>query len=173
MQGHLNKVIKAYPQTKLFPIGLGDCDQELTLTISPGPLHACTTFTIPENKDSQCFINGKVWQQIKVPVRRLDHILQEQKCDRIPNLVKIDVEGYELEVLRGASSILGKTEVFILEVLLKPDVVTGSSMGEISSFMELYDYRLYDFADLGYHCENGNLLTLDAVFVRQNSKLWQ
>lgn len=32
-----------------------------------------------------------------------------------PDLVKIDAEGFELKVIQGASDLIGKTEVFLLE----------------------------------------------------------
>jgi FkbM family methyltransferase len=56
---------------------------------------------------------GKV---ITVPVTSLDYFIREHGLlpDSI-KLLKIDVEGYELNVLRGAGSLLGKVPLILLE----------------------------------------------------------
>jgi FkbM family methyltransferase len=48
---------------------------------------------------------------IEVPIRRLDAVVDEDVVD----LLKIDVEGYELMVLRGAAEMLGRTRCVYLE----------------------------------------------------------
>ena len=36
----------------------------------------------------------------------------------LPEIVKIDAEGFDLKVLAGASDLLGKTDVFFVEVTI-------------------------------------------------------
>ena len=48
----------------------------------------------------------------------LDSLLASGELGAVPNFVKIDVEGYEKDVLSGAKKLLGRTEVFILECSL-------------------------------------------------------
>ncbi len=56
---------------------------------------------------------GKV---ITVPLITLDHFISERGLSpKSIKLLKIDVEGYELNVLRGAESLLGKVPVILLE----------------------------------------------------------
>ncbi|HVX09717.1 MAG TPA: FkbM family methyltransferase [Pirellulales bacterium] len=52
----------------------------------------------------------------RVPLVRLDSLLEQLKCDRI-RLLKIDVEGYELEVIRGLGAWVEKIDHVIAEVL--------------------------------------------------------
>ena len=53
----------------------------------------------------------------EVPIRRLDSICDEQRIYRV-DLLKVDVEGFEVEVLQGASGLLrrGAIGVVMLEV---------------------------------------------------------
>lgn len=44
----------------------------------------------------------------KAPIRSLDKVLAELKCERKIKFVKIDVEGHELEVLKGAEDLLSR-----------------------------------------------------------------
>jgi FkbM family methyltransferase len=54
-------------------------------------------------------------EQIRVPARSLDHYMAELGC--VPDLIKIDVEGGELAVLRGAREILESVRpILLLEV---------------------------------------------------------
>lgn len=55
-------------------------------------------------------------QQFRVPVLTLTGLLAEQQLSRV-RLLKIDVEGYELEVLHGAGDKLRTFENIVLEVL--------------------------------------------------------
>jgi FkbM family methyltransferase len=57
---------------------------------------------------------GKPVHQIKVIIRTLDSIIKEIKTIGSYG-IKIDVEGYELEVLKGASKTLLKTKFVIVE----------------------------------------------------------
>jgi hypothetical protein len=55
-------------------------------------------------------------QKFEVPIRRLDTLLAAHRLDRI-RLLKIDVEGYELSVLRGLGAALGMIDHIIVELL--------------------------------------------------------
>src|SRR6185312_9724104 len=46
-----------------------------------------------------------------VRVETIDSVL----AGAVPNLVKLDIQGYEIEALKGAESLFGRTELFIAE----------------------------------------------------------
>ncbi len=50
----------------------------------------------------------------EVPLARLDTLVKERQLPG-PYLIKVDVQGYELEVMEGATGLLPQTEVVILE----------------------------------------------------------
>jgi len=77
------------------------------------------------------------------PSRRLDALLLELGNPNI-NLVKMDVDGFEVQVLRGASVLLSQTRpIFVTE--LAPYVLDerGSSLEELLLVFEQYGYRLF------------------------------
>lgn len=57
---------------------------------------------------------GKPKSKIKVPVKTLDSIMKKSKVKGSLG-IKIDVEGYELEILKGAKKTLKKTHFVIVE----------------------------------------------------------
>lgn len=83
-----------------------------------------------------------------------------------PFLLKIDTEGFELEVLRGASGILDKTEVVIMEVGIVERQAGESDLFEIGNFMKQRGFRLVDIPVLTQQSIDGPLLYIDVAFVK-------
>jgi FkbM family methyltransferase len=54
-------------------------------------------------------------EKITVTVKRLETIISEQKLP-VPELLKMDVQGAELNVLRGAGALLNQVQVIQAEV---------------------------------------------------------
>jgi FkbM family methyltransferase len=88
-----------------FNIGLGS--KRETLTFHRHPLSVMSSFTTEPGWDYA--------QEVDLPIERLDDVLTG--LDRI-DLLKIDVEGFEYEVLAGAESVLQRTGAVIVEVRL-------------------------------------------------------
>ena len=71
-------------------------------------------------------------QRFQVPMVRIDTICASQAVERI-RLLKIDVEGYELQVLRGCAGCADRIDHVVLE-LLQADHEAGS--GEVIRILE-------------------------------------
>ena len=65
-------------------------------------------------------------QTFYVPMNRLDKILESSKLDTV-RLLKVDIEGFELEALRGMGRYIDSVENIILEVLDTDAVLTEKS----------------------------------------------
>lgn len=111
-------------------------------------------------------------EQRPAPVRRLDDLLAESG-GRAPDLVKLDVQGFELEVLRGCPSIFGKTEVFVLETSLYAFLDDIPLLREVIEFMAERGYEIYDIAGQIRRPIDGALGQLDIAFARRNGFLRQ
>lgn len=80
---------------------------------------------------------------IQVPLRTLDDLAAE--LDLHPDSMKVDVEGYEMAVLRGARRILREDRpVLFLEVHPHRLGQLGTSMAEISRLLTELGYRAFD-----------------------------
>lgn len=88
----------------------------------------------------------------------------------LPVLLKIDVQGAELDVLRGATKLLEQCECIILEVSLFHSLIGGPDSLEVFSFMKERGFVLYDIAGLLYRPYDGALCQFDAVFVKDASR---
>lgn len=110
--------------------------------------------------------------QRAVQMIAINDIISSGKFE-IPELVKLDIQGYELEALMGATSLFGKTEVFILEVSLFPfDDSPGIPIfSEVINFMNERGYVAYDFPGFGRRPLDGALGQCDVCFVKEDSFL--
>lgn len=110
-----------------------------------------------------------------VPTVTLDSIVIENELPK-PYLLKLDVEGHELHVLRGAeASCLQDTEMVIMEIgTWAEDHPRGRpSMMDLFRYMEDHGFVFYEFAEPGYRPIDGALYMFDAVFVKTDSVLRQ
>ncbi|MFC5583262.1 FkbM family methyltransferase [Rhodanobacter terrae] len=83
-----------------------------------------------------------------------------------PFFVKIDTEGFELEVLRGAVKILEQTDVVLMEVAILKRQEGEPDLIEIGAFMKSNGFRLIDFPVLTQQKTGGPLLYVDVAFAR-------
>ena len=80
-------------------------------------------FTISYRDDSSSFTptpeaaKAAGMRQIEVPVTTLNEIVRTSDAP-FPDMVKIDAEGFDLRVLAGASELVGKTDIFLLEATI-------------------------------------------------------
>ncbi len=83
-----------------------------------------------------------------------------------PVLVKLDVQGAELDVLRGAERVLGATELIILETSLFRVFRGGPLLHEVVEYLARKGFVAYDVAGLQYRPLDGALIQVDLAFVR-------
>jgi FkbM family methyltransferase len=86
---------------------------------------------------------------------------------KIVNILKIDVQGYELEVLKGATNTLVRTKVIVLEINNHQGFKDAPTYFEIDNFLRAQNFQLYDI--LPNYRQNGKLLDWDSIYV--NSKM--
>lgn len=162
MEDSLKDFCKKNTGSQYFICGAGSENSQLTLTVWKDKLG--TSF-IPNESDVYEYAQEK---RI-VDVKTLNSLIEEYQLE-IPNLVKLDVQGFELDVLKGASMLLGKTEIFILEVSLYR--FEGMPIfDEIVSFMSNNGYVVYDFAGFSRRPYDGALGQCDVVFAKKSGAL--
>jgi FkbM family methyltransferase len=83
---------------------------------------------------------------LTVPIQTLDTICSGHGF--LPDVIKIDVEGYELETLRGAKRLLGEARPdLFLEAHPASLERLRTSMTELFEFLRRFDYRIFDVWD--------------------------
>ena len=87
-------------------------------------------------------------------------------------MLKLDLEGHELEALRGAVELLKKVEVVLSEVRFY-DINHGGRpvFRQLLMFLSDHGFELYDIAALTARPKDKRLALGDVVFVRRDSAL--
>jgi FkbM family methyltransferase len=169
MEIHLKKFCEDFPGSKYFLNGAGEKEDTLLLTLND--VLEGANFLGNENKNLQ--IKDK---QRKVKILTIDSLLEKNEIE-MPGIVKLDVQGFELNVLKGASGLFGWTEVFIVEASMFEFMQGVPLFSEVISFMADRGYVVYDFSGFLRRPYDGALGQMDVCFVKKegifrNSNNW-
>lgn len=107
-----------------------------------------------------------VGRSYEVPLERLDSIVTDLAR---PALCKIDVQGFELSVLKGATGILDQLDVVVVEVSTMPDHPDAPECIDIINWFAEHGFALFDVVDLHRKPRNRLLGCLDLAFVPADS----
>lgn len=106
--------------------------------------------------------------------RTLDGLLKEREIQG-PALLKLDVQGYELEILKGAADALFHAEVVLLETALLAYNRDAPQLSDVVRFMDERGFCVFDVCSL-IRCShlsleepNDTLVHVDLLFVRKTS----
>jgi FkbM family methyltransferase len=102
-----------------------------------------------------------------VALARLDELLPAVFSGTGPLFLKVDTQGYEAEVLKGAAGILSRVVAIQLEISLVPLYQEAPSLLQILSAMGDLGYHLFQVIPGFRDVATGQMLQLDGIFVRQ------
>jgi FkbM family methyltransferase len=165
MQRSLNVLCKEFNDIHWVEAGAGSQSGKLIQTIWDD-LQGSSF--LPEAKEE--FLNSG--KQREVEIITIDSLLQSLQL-KIPELVKLDIQGFELEALKGASSLFGETEIFILEVSLYRFSPSTPSLKDVITFMDERGYEVYDIPGYLRRPYDGALGQIDLAFAKSHGLLNQ
>jgi FkbM family methyltransferase len=141
------------------------------ITAGVGAENKVAKFTIAEHDHSSTFVISEQaaaehkMKQIDMQLVTLNKVVADNE-GKIPDLVKVDAEGLDLEVIKGASDLLGKTEIILLEAAICANGIENKISLTINKMNEL-GYEPFDITDLNYSPRQGILWLAEIVFVRK------
>lgn len=100
----------------------------------------------------------------RVDVRPLDLMIAERY--RPPFLIKIDTEGFELEVLKGAIETLAKTELLIVETSVPGRHEGSYAFADLIAFLAENGFGFSDILDVQSFNDDGDISYMDIAFAR-------
>lgn len=161
--GHLNRlraVAATFNGVELAPVLCGAREQDSV------PFHMC------ESASSVLMESARptVVSTISVPMTTLDKFTTDTVFAR-PDFIKLDVQGYELEVLRGAELVLSSSEAVLMEVNLLGILDGAPLFHESTQFMSERGFQVYDICTFFRRPYDGALWQVDVIFVRSSSTL--
>jgi len=101
----------------------------------------------------------------EVAISTLDNTFQGIDLPR-PVLLKIDVQGYEAKVLRGATNLLKRIDHAVIEASLKPMYEGETLFDELADLMKSFGFTFKGKVGQLFDPSNGEILQIDALFER-------
>ena len=161
----------------VLPYPLGDVDGKdtlLNLTREPG-----RSSLLEPDMDALAPFGAEPWRVIeKVPVRlrRLDCVWPPDRP--APTMVKVDVQGFELSVLRGFGSLLDGVCCVEVEAVIYPLYRGQPTLTDMTAFMRGRGFGLVRLATVGLYggCE---LIEFNSFWIRKTccdsdeARLWR
>ena len=140
-----------------------------------GPVNSSMRLTQHERDDSHTFALSPRqaqefgYPQVEVPVVALDDFFEERDLPKI-DILKIDAEGWDLEVLKGAKKIIGEADIVLMEASVLNPIFTNT-IEEVISAMSRLGLVLFDITDLNRTAKHGALWLVELAFVKRDGDL--
>lgn len=147
-----------------YNFALGSVEGSQTIFISEANWSSSLLPTSPVIVDAHP--NAKSVSSETIQVRRLDSVLPELEAENCSIWLKIDTQGFELQVLQGAVETLKRTSMLQLEMSFVALYEGQPLFDELYKWVQEHGFRLGSLEGISWHPQNGDLLWLDGVFHR-------
>lgn len=143
--------------------------------IGAGPANSTMSLTIHERDDSYTFALTQEqaqelgYSQMEVPVVALDDYFELKGLPKA-DILKIDAEGWDLEVLKGARKIVEAADIVLIEAAILNPVFLNTAEKVIST-MSCLGFALFDITDLNRTAKHGALWLVELAFVKKEGHL--
>tara|TARA_B100002019_G_scaffold286240_1_gene296411 strand:+ start:2136 stop:2924 length:789 start_codon:yes stop_codon:yes gene_type:complete len=162
----LTKRFKDNERISIFPFALNSTNDQLNLYINNSK---GTNSTLPPASEG-VLIYGNQFDNTGVEITEaisLDSWAKQNDIDHI-DILKLDVQGTELDVLKGANHLLSNNgiDALLIEINFQNCYRNQSRWDDLISYLMNSGYSLFNFYNF-YHYE-GKLVQSDAIFFRND-----
>lgn len=129
---------------------------EFWVGLNTGDSYYKETTTIFDDKDAKM-----------LPCTTLDKMIADKNLP-IPNFLKIDTQGSELDILSAAKSVMGKTELILCECPIIEYNKGAPNISEYLNFFREHDYIPVEVNEI--HRAEDTVLQIDLIFMLRSAK---
>ncbi len=159
---HIHKILQEY-EGEYFLTAVGAREEQLTINVEP---NAKSKSSIHSRTDLTS--TGDLVERRQIPVTTLDKLMEEHDFQP-PFGLKIDTEGFEYQVIEGASAFLRKTQFVVAEISVAERFVGGYSFSEFLEIMSRNGFHLCDILSMRKPMSpSSELKFIDALFRRKD-----
>jgi FkbM family methyltransferase len=164
-QAALRALAEGHPgRLEVEPFALGDSDGHVDFNVTA---FSPSSSILPVEPGGAVPID--VREMTRVPIRRLSEWASSRALTS-DIVMKLDVQGYEGNVLRGGIDVLKRTRIVIAETTFTPLYKGQTSLGELCAIMEPLGFRYREGFGVVRDTGSGEPLWQDSVFVANGVK---
>lgn len=156
----IDKINSSYDKVTLLPVAAGTEAADGEINIETASLEKSSLLV-----RSELTKEPSGTERRKIKIERLDELLEKGAFPG-PFGIKIDTEGFELNVVKGVSRILSQVEFFIVEVSIAKRFEHSYSFAEFVGYMDSVGFEVTDMLSFARPDRVGTRY-LDLVFKRK------
>lgn len=146
---------------------IGDHDGEIEINIAG---NSVSSSVLPMMESHSSAAEGSAYVGVEsVPLRRLDSVAPEYLVKSRRPFLKIDTQGFEWQVLDGASATLKHVQGLMCELSLVPLYAGEHLWLEVINRLKAEGFALWAIQPGFKDPQDGRTLQIDAIFFRTNS----
>lgn len=148
-----------------FNIGLGDTDGTVQINVSK---NLVSSSILPMANLHKTLYPESAYEAIEtIQIKRLDDVLSPHRLEQ-NIMVKIDVQGYEENVLKGGAKTIESSAVVIIETSFHSLYQNQWLFEDVFQFIAPRGFQFWGFADQSYSKNTGVPIYGDAIFIRKD-----
>lgn len=163
----LEKVAADDPAWLCMNVALGPFDGQAEINVSANS--DSSSLLAMEERHQRAATESTFTSTEQVSMRRLDSIWDEVAAGADRPFLKLDVQGYEMEVLGGATAALPRIASVQAELSLIPMYAGAPTFRDVIDFLEGEGFRLAGLEAGFCDRDTGELLQADGLFIRPES----
>ena len=152
------------PRWSAVHLGLGSRDHETILHISGDSQASSLAKMLPRHEEIAPYFS-RVGEE-RISIRKLDTVWDEHVSAGSKVYLKIDTQGFEKQVLQGASRSLARIDVVQLEISILPLYEGTWLLPDVLKHMQRRGLTLVSIEYGFCHPETGQMLQVDGIFAR-------
>ncbi len=160
-------------ELRAFAASIGSVEIHMTAVTRPG--HALVRMVHATAGSSGAHVLGDAEPEENaawLPATTLDRLFADRVGDSDRVLLKLDLEGHEVDALEGAETLLRRVEVLVTEMQVFEIERNGhATFAKLMTILGERGFAFYDVAALASRPRDGRLRLGDVVFVRRGSPL--
>lgn len=165
-QASLRALRSKIAKMRLYPVALGATDS--VARMNANAFSASSSVLEMTERLKELWPHTSQTETVTVPMVRLDDALDG--VDLLPEVVmKLDVQGYELEVLRGATETLKSVRAALVEMSFETLYAEQASTPAVISILDEYGLEFRGFLEEHAHTPGELPIFADAIFLRRGS----
>lgn len=153
--------------TQLHPLALGNENGNTKIHLTENV--AASSLLAPSSDGGSNRFGTQSTRTETIQVRRLDDLVAEEKMAD-PDLVKIDVQGFESEVFRGGTRTLNKARAIIVEVSLAELYQGQPLLMDMIQLLETSGFKLDDLVESCRSWPEGRLWQVDLWMTKKDEQ---
>lgn len=145
----------------------------LAIRAAAGPAAGESTFVVDPGLSGSSFLFKRKFGEARtVPVVTIDQVVREHGLEG-PFLLKLDVQGYELQVLEGCAETLRDTQAVVVEASLWGDLKQRgiATFSDMVAWFTARGFVLYDVIEITRRKSDNAIAEMDLMFCPADSPL--